>query len=327
MAEFLPPGFTYVRRLGAGTAGAVFVARQDSLARLVALKQLPGDDQLDPAAARRFLDEGRALAALRSGSAISVYDIVTHGGSVWLVTQYVDGQDLQKVLDAGPSVKFPSAMRWILQIGQALDRANDVGILHRDVKPANILIARNGDAFLADFGVAELVSSLDQQPTGALVGTPAYMAPEQISGGIVDGRSDLYSLAMVALQLLSGEHPYLPHVHSLSEIFTAQLNEDPLASLGPNLPGSIRACLARALAKSSSERQDTVGQFCAELEIAADADAPGWRDLAGWRSESRGAGQRRKPGRRSGLHRLALLVAVCLFAAAVGAVASALIRH
>ncbi len=311
-----PAGYTLVRQLGRGAGGPVYLARQDSLGREVALKALTVREGVDDDAKSRFINEGRTLASLRNPAVISIYDISFADDAVWLVTQYIDGQDLQQLLGTGILIGKPVALRWILQIGRALEAANNLGIVHRDVKPANILIDGQGDAFLADFGVAELTRSLDGKPTGALVGTPAYMAPEQIRSEAVDGRTDLYALALLSYLLLAGEHPFLAGSSSLVDLLDAQLTESPLHGKVLELPEPIVTCLAHGLAKDPARRPASVGSFCDELAAAADDAYPGWRSVG---RLPRPARPTPAPPKKSAMSRSSVIVLICLVGALVGA--------
>lgn len=274
-----PVGYSMIRQLGQGASGTVYVAKQKSLGRTVALKKIVISSELDSVGREESLAEGRALALLRSPNVISVYDVAFTGDAIWLVTQYVEGRDLQHLLDAGAEVGHPVAMRWVLQICSALTTGASVGITHRDIKPANILIDAHGDALLADFGVAELARSVGGAPTGTIVGTPAYMAPEQIRGQESDARTDLYAMALIASQLFLGEHPFLPGAESMNDLLEAQLHSQPLVGADRSLPAPVRKVLERALQKDASQRQPTVAEFARQLSQAADQSWAGWRDV------------------------------------------------
>lgn len=268
VTEELPRGYTVVKKLGQGAGGTVYVAKQNSLGRTVALKRIPVSIDLDPSAQAELLIEGRALAALRSPSVIAIYDIRFTHDAAWLVTQYVEGQDLQAIIDSHPEIPTEIAMRWICQICRALSDAAAVGVIHRDVKPANILIDTGGNALLADFGVADIRRSLAENATGSALGTPAYMAPEQIRGESTDERSDLYAVALIAYQLLTGEHPFLPTATNLESLFEAQLHQPALSAAPPTLNRATQKCLAQALEKDPTQRQSGAQVFADQLQRA-----------------------------------------------------------
>ena len=282
MNEQPPRGYSLVRRLGSGAAGTVYVGKQISLERTVALKRIPVSVNLDSAARAELLIEARALASMRSPNVIAIYDIGFTPDAAWLVTQYVEGEDLQSIIEAHPQIPPEIAQRWILQICRALSDAAQKGITHRDVKPANILIDTEGNALLADFGVADIRRSVANNATGSALGTPAYMAPEQIRGEATDQRSDLYAAALIAYQLLVGEHPFLPKATDLGSLYEAQLHESAFADDSTGLNRATRKCLEQALEKDPARRQERVQVFGDELERAFKrASARGWRGR-GW---------------------------------------------
>ena len=282
MSEQAPRGYSLVRRLGSGAAGTVYVGKQISLDRTVALKRIPVSVDLDATARAELLIEARALASMRSPNVIAIYDICFTPDAAWLVTQYVEGEDLQSIVEVHPQIPPEIAQRWILQICSALSDAAQKGITHRDVKPANILIDTEGNALLADFGVADIRRSVANNATGAALGTPAYMAPEQIRGEATDQRSDLYAAALIAYQLLVGEHPFLPKATDLGSLYEAQLHDPAFVGNTPSLNRATRKSLEQALEKDPELRQQGVQVFGDQLGRAFKrGSARRWRGR-GW---------------------------------------------
>ncbi len=281
MSEQLPRGYSLTRKLASGSAGTVYVGKQVSLDRTVALKRIPVSVDLDATARTELLTEARALALLRSPNVIAIYDIGFTPAAAWLVTQYVEGQDLQSIIEAHPQIPSEIAQRWILQICRALSDASKKGITHRDVKPANILIDTEGNALLADFGVADIRRSVENNATGNALGTPAYMAPEQIRGEATDANLDLCSTALIAYQLLVGKHPFLPNAKNLESLYEAQLHQPALADAPANLNRATRKCLAQALEKDPAERQQNTQIFGEQLERSFTGGRRGSR-FRGW---------------------------------------------
>jgi tRNA A-37 threonylcarbamoyl transferase component Bud32 len=205
------PHLEVIDLIGAGGMGAVYKARQPKLDRWVALKILPEGRGGKPAFAERFLREARLLARLSHPHIVAVHDFGQAGGFFYLLMEYVDGVNLRQAMRAG---RFSPAQALVLvpQICEALQFAHDHGVMHRDIKPENILLDARGRVKLADFGIAKLLGDSGPEPgltvTGAAVGTPQYMAPEQIERpGDVDHRADIYSLGVVFYELLTGELP------------------------------------------------------------------------------------------------------------------------
>ncbi len=191
--------------------GVVYKARQRDLDRLVALKILPSATERDPAFAERFAREARALARLSHPNIVAVYESGQTAGLYYFVMEYVDGLNLRQLLASG-KIAPREALAIVPQICEALQTAHDQGIVHRDIKPENILLDKKGRVKIADFGIAKIMGGAERDMTltgmGEMVGTPAYMAPEQIEHpGDVDHRADIYSLGVVFYQMLTGELP------------------------------------------------------------------------------------------------------------------------
>jgi serine/threonine protein kinase len=234
------PQLEILELIGQGGMGFVFKARQPKLERLVALKILPQALAADPAFAERFSREGRLLARLNHPNIVSIHDFGQAGGYFYLLMEYVDGVNLRQAMRAG---RFTPAQALVVvpKICEALQFAHDEGILHRDIKPENILVDVRGRVKIADFGIAKLVG--DAQPeaaltgTGATLGTPHYMAPEQLeTPATVDHRADIYSLGVVFYEMLTGELPlgrFQPPSHKvemdvrLDEVVLHALEKEP----------------------------------------------------------------------------------------------------
>lgn len=242
IAELAPhfPQLEILELLGQGGMGAVYKARQPGLDRLVALKVLPREVGDDPAFAERFTREARALAKLIHPHIVAVHDFGQVAGLCYFVMEYVDGVNLREMLAAG-HLQPREALAIVPQICEALQFAHDEGIVHRDVKPENVLVDRKGRVKMADFGLAKLLGipagawSLTQ--TGQVMGTPHYMAPEQIEHPQdIDHRADIYALGVVFYEMLTGELPlgrFEPPSHKvrvdvrLDEVVLRTLEKEP----------------------------------------------------------------------------------------------------
>ena len=208
-------GFRIVRHLGSGSFGHVYCAQElnPQLERTVALKVLREEFSADPDFRERFFRESRLVARLDAHPAIvSVFDAGQAGNSLWIATRYVDGTDLRAVLDERGRLPLETVADVVEQVAGALDVAHEAGVVHRDVKPANILLTRDlARTYLADFGMSKsLATGVDDSITraGQFVGTIRYAAPEQLGGGEISGRSDTYALACVAFEMLTGRAPF-----------------------------------------------------------------------------------------------------------------------
>jgi hypothetical protein len=256
--------------LGKGGMAVVYRAHQPALDRTVAIKVMLADLEEDPTYLARFQREARAAARMDHPSIVTVYDYGEHEGKPYLVMQYVPGGPLSQRLRAGP-LPPEQAVAYIGQVAEALDYAHQEGFVHRDVKPGNILLSRDGRrAILSDFGI---VRPIDQEKgdlttTGASVGTPDYMSPEQAVGDPLDGRSDLYSLAVVLFHALSGQLPF-PGTTPTVRI-AMMLTRDPpnLLEVKPDLPPTLAPVLQRALARDREQRYQDGAALKAALDGA-----------------------------------------------------------
>ncbi|GAD84334.1 serine/threonine protein kinase [Nocardia asteroides NBRC 15531] len=267
-------GYRIERLLGRGGMGTVYLAAHPRLPRQVALKLLNRELFSDPEVRGRFEREADVSAHLDHPGIVSVLDRGVEDGLMWISMQYVDGTDAS--VFRGTPVEPARALGIVAQTGEALDYAHERGVLHRDVKPANILLARarTGDrVLLTDFGIARLRGDARQLTrTGAFLATLAYASPEQLSGAAVDHRSDQYSLGCTLFTLLTGESPF--PADNPGAVVAAHLTKPvPSASAAvPALPAAIDAVIARALAKNPDERFGSCAEFA---QAATAALAPG----------------------------------------------------
>jgi ABC-type oligopeptide transport system substrate-binding subunit/class 3 adenylate cyclase/tRNA A-37 threonylcarbamoyl transferase component Bud32 len=270
-------GYRVERLLGQGATGAVYLAEDVHLRRKTALKLLTPELAADDRFRRRFLLESQLAASLEHPHIVPIYGAGEIEDALFIAMKYVDGYDLRDLLDSPERLETQRVIGLLAQVADALDAAHGLGLVHRDVKPANVLIAAGDDehAFLCDFGLAKHASSVNSL-TGerAFVGTIAYIAPEQIESGAVDARADVYSLACVLYECLAGVAPF-DREGELQVVF-AHLKEPPPLVTGrrPDLPPEIDAVLARGLAKLPDDRYSTCGELVAEAAGALDHDAP-----------------------------------------------------
>jgi serine/threonine protein kinase len=278
MARLVPgsqlAGYVIEEQVGAGGMAVVFRARDGMLGRLAALKILSPALAADQEFRARFLSESRAVASVEESHIIPVYGAGEVDGVLYIATKFVSGGDLSDVLQrAGGALEPRRAVAFIEQVASALDAAHAAGLVHRDVKPGNILVdvapGRGEHAYLSDFGLSKgAMATSGLTATGTFLGTPDYSAPEQIRGLPVDGRADQYSLACMAFALLAGNLPFR-RPESMATLF-AHLNDPvpPLARYRGGLPPGMDAVLARALAKEPKDRYGRCGEFAAALRDA-----------------------------------------------------------
>jgi serine/threonine protein kinase len=264
--------------LGRGGMSVVFEAENPRLGSVVALKVLAPELAADDLFRTRFLQESRIAASLNHPNVIPIYDTGPCDGLLYIAMRYVGGRDLRAVLDAHEHISPAQTLLLIAQAGRALDAAHRHGLVHRDVKPANILVERGADdepdhVYLADFGITKHSRSRSGlTATGQLVGTIDYIAPEQIQGKPVDGRADIYSLGCVVYECITGRVPFQKDLDAA--VIWAHVEEPPMppSQVRAELPREIDGVIACALAKDPSDRYPTAHEFIAAARAALEAE-------------------------------------------------------
>lgn len=268
-------GYQLETEIGRGGMAVVYRAQDLALGRVVAVKLLAPELALNESFRLRFASESRAAAAIDHPHIIPVFSAGESEGVLYIAMRYVEGRDLRTLLDRNGTLPVLQAARITTQIASALDAAHAHGLVHRDVKPGNILLAEGTDrehpehVYLTDFGLTKKSSSLTGfTRVGQFVGTVDYVAPEQISGKPVDGRGDQYSLGCLVFELLTGSAPYR-HDEDLALLWS-HLHDPPplLTDTRPGLPLALDAVLARALAKEPRDRFGTCMEFAQALRDA-----------------------------------------------------------
>jgi tetratricopeptide (TPR) repeat protein len=251
-------------QLGAGGMATVYKAYHAAMDRYVAIKVLPQHLARDPGFRARFQQEARVIARLEHRHILPVYDAAEEDGIPYLVMRYTDGGDLNNLIAARPTLG--RLVELLAQVAEALGYAHRQGIIHRDVKPANVLIGRDGDALLADFGIAKIYAdTLQLTGDGSMVGTPAYMAPEQFQGKGVDARADIYALGVVLYQALTGECPFVAETPLAVALMHLHNPLRPPSQLKPDIPEAIERVILRALAKNPDDRFQTAEEMAEAL--------------------------------------------------------------
>jgi serine/threonine-protein kinase len=263
--------------LGRGATGVVYRAQDPTIGRMVAIKTVPltaSSPEERELHLERLRREAQLAGRLSHPGVVTVYDLVENTDSAYVCMEYVEGESLQAAIEAKRRFSQADVLRILREAAEALDYAHLHGVVHRDIKPGNILIGSAGDVKIADFGVAKEVSD-DATVTGAMHGTPAYMSPEQMHSRPAGGRSDQYSLGVVAYELLTGERPFVGD--SVASIAYKVGNEPPLppSLLNSTLGDAVNAVFARVLAKDPTMRFASARDFVNELGRAL-AVSPGW---------------------------------------------------
>jgi hypothetical protein len=243
-----------LEEIGSGGMATVFKAVQQPLGRTVAIKALKPSIAVDSQFAKRFEREAHFMASLQHENILHVHDFLKLEGSMYIVMEYVQGIDLFDLLERRAQLPVDVAAIIALQVARALDYAHFRGIVHRDVKPANIMISRQGEVKLMDFGIARDDSMRDLTETGTGLGTPSYMSPEQILGDKLDFRSDLFSLGIVLYQMVTGQKPF---VEDDSHTVMQKIRLDrytPPRKLNPLVPRALEHIMARCMEKMPANR-------------------------------------------------------------------------
>lgn len=263
--------FVVKQQLGGGAMGLVFLVEERRQGKSYALKVLKPEFSMDRAAQTRFGREIRILARLRHPAIPQVIEWGTHKGLMYFVSQLVDGSNLAEILGQRRRLAISEAVGLVTSVAEALRCAHQAGVIHRDLKPGNIMLSESGDIFLIDFGVAKTVRTdwTKLTKTGHFVGTPQYMAPEHFSGRPVDERGDIYSLGVVLFALLTGRLPY--EGKTPMSIAINVMNREPasLRKLRPSVPPWLERFVARCMEKDPSVRYWTLSELLEDLRRGA----------------------------------------------------------
>ena len=265
--EALAPHYILERELGRGGMGAVYLARDVQLERPVAIKFLPPDLAARPDLRARFLQETRTAASFSHPNIVPVHAVEERDKVLCFVMGYIDGETLGKRVQRAGPLPVSEVVRLLQESAWALSYAHGRGIVHRDVKPDNILIDRgSGRAMITDFGISRTQDSGGLTMVGEVLGTPQYMSPEQATGEAIDGRSDLYSLGVVAFYALTGRVPF--DGSSVQSLLAAHITKPPpaIASLRPDLPASLSSAVGRLLEKDPARRFQTGEELAEHLD-------------------------------------------------------------
>src|ERR1700722_12464531 len=260
------------RSLGRGAMGTVYEGWDPIIARRVAIKTVRLPDSADPEteeALARFRREAQAAGRLIHPNIVGVFDYGETNDVAYIVMEYVDGPPLKNLLDKQERFALSDVIRVMDDLLTGLQVSHDRGVVHRDIKPANVMLTSAGQAKIADFGIARIESSSMTQ-AGTLLGTPAYMSPEQFMGQVLDARSDIYSSGVLLYQLLTGERPF---EGGLSAIMHKALNTEPPwpSQLSVTAAPAFDAVVRRAMARRPEDRYASATEFMAAISAAAAA--------------------------------------------------------
>ena len=261
--------FLVLRKLGQGGMGQVYLARQQSLKREVALKILRKELSENPTALKRFQAEAEAVARITHANIVQVYAIGEQDGLRYMALEYVEGRNLRDYLARKGPPDLSLTLTIMRQVAAALQRASEIGIVHRDIKPENIMITRKAEVKVADFGLSRF-NPTDGQPlhltqSGMTLGTPLYMSPEQVRGEPVDLRTDIYSFGVSCYHLLAGEPPFTGKTPFEVALQHVQNEPTPLGELRPDLPPDLCAMVHKMMAKKRDDRYQSAREILRDL--------------------------------------------------------------
>ncbi len=258
--------FEIIDEIGRGGMGVVYRARQTSLDRIVALKVLPPEFGADETSAERFEREALSMARLSHPNIVDVIEVGEQDGIRYFAMQYIDGESLEDLIRREGALTPERAANIASQIAEAIHHAHEQGVIHRDIKPGNILLASNGRAVVTDFGIAKAADGTSLTRTGASIGTPDYMAPEVLRGNPIDGRADVYSLGVLLFQMVTGRVPFV--ATTPFEVANRHLSEQPPrpSAISGHCPEWLETIILRALAKEPADRFQSAQEMASALQ-------------------------------------------------------------
>jgi eukaryotic-like serine/threonine-protein kinase len=258
--------YEIVGKLGEGAMGVVHRARDTALGRVVALKMLSADLGEDDEIVQRFRREAEAIGRLNHPHIVTVYDLGEFEGHAFMAMELLEGEDLRTLIDRAGEIPLPDRVRILAQVAEGLAYAHSRGVVHRDVKPANIMVTTSGQVKLLDFGLARVATRETITRRGVILGTPDYMSPEQAMGKApADPRSDIFSAGAVFYELLTGQKPFSGRtLHSVLFQIISE-DPDPILTLNPEVPARLALVAHRMLQKDPEKRYSSLDDVAAEL--------------------------------------------------------------
>jgi serine/threonine-protein kinase len=290
--------YRILRKLGEGTMGEVFLAEQKALNRRVALKTPAFRKSGEGQVIKRFLREARAASTIRHPNVCPVFDLGACEGRQFLTMEYIEGSNLAEWVQRQEEIPSQLALRLVQKIALGLQAAHDAGLVHRDLKPANVMMSVDQEPIIMDFGMVRLldVDATVLTPTGAMTGTPAYMAPEQVLGDrdLIGPATDLYSLGVIMYELLTGSRPFTGSLATVLGTIVSDL-PPPLQSHCPDLDPRLDELCQRALRKAQAERYQSGQEMASAIEAYLSGDTDDSTDYV------KPASQAEQPVRAAGI--------------------------
>jgi serine/threonine protein kinase len=259
--------YEIIGELGQGAMGVVYKARDPLIDRVVAIKTINLNQALEEREEyeARFYQEARAAGRLSHHNIVTIYDVGKSGDIAYIAMEFLEGRELRDVLNERSTLPIPEVLDIVGQVANGLYYAHEHGIVHRDVKPSNIMIQKDGHVKITDFGIARMASAAVRTQTGMVLGSPKYMSPEQVMGKVTDQRSDIFSLGIMLYEMLTGRPPFSGE--NVNAIMYQTLNATPPqpSSMNPAVPDMLNFIVAKALAKKVDERYQNAKEFADDL--------------------------------------------------------------
>ncbi len=264
--------YEVIGELGQGAMGVVYKARDPLIDRVVAIKTINLGLALDEKEEYegRFYQEAKAAGRLNHPNIVTIYDVGKSGDVAYIAMEFLEGRELRDIMNDRGALPVDQVLDVAAQVALGLAYAHEHGIVHRDVKPSNIMLVRDGHAKISDFGIARMASSAVRTQTGMVLGSPKYMSPEQVMGKEIDQRSDIFSLGVMLYEMLTGQAPF--DGENVNAIMYQTLNVVPVQanSLNPDVPEMVNFILAKALSKGAEDRYQNAKDFAADLRTCRD---------------------------------------------------------
>jgi serine/threonine protein kinase len=258
--------------LGQGAMGVVYKAKDPLIDRVVAIKTINLSLAMDEKEEYegRFYQEAKAAGRLNHPNIVTIYDVGKSGDIAYIAMEFLEGRELRDILNEGALLPVDQVLNIVAQVAQGLAYAHEHDIVHRDVKPSNIMVIRDGHAKITDFGIARMASASVRTQTGMVLGSPKYMSPEQVMGKSIDQRSDIFSLGVMLYEMLTGQAPF--NGENVNAIMYQTLNAIPAPPnmLNPDVPEMVNFIVAKALAKGVEDRYQNAKDFAADLRTCRD---------------------------------------------------------
>ena len=265
--------YEIIDELGHGAMGIVYKAKDPLIDRILAIKTISLNlamDEKDEYEAR-FYQEAKAAGRLSHPNIVTVYDVGKSGDIAYIAMEFLEGRELRDALNEEPRLPVNQVLDVVTQVAQGLAYAHEHGIVHRDVKPSNIMVIRDGHVKITDFGIARMASSTVQTQAGVVLGSPKYMSPEQVLGKSIDQRSDIFSLGVMLYEMLTGQAPFVGDTINAVMYQTMNTVPSPPSTLNPDVPAMLNFIVTKALAKTLDERYQNAKEFADDLRACRNA--------------------------------------------------------